>query len=269
MDVRKAFWVLFGAINQLLFGVTVVRLFVFLRGGDQYRGMLAPEVDRGYAWIAFDTLLAVQFAVLHSALLWPSIRSWLNRQMPPSLGGSFFCTATCVSLFLTMELWRPSPVSLWHVTGAPAWALSAMFLVSWGALTYSLWLTGFGFQTGFSPWWAWVRGQDVPRRNFVLKGAYKIIRHPVYLSFLGLVWFNPLMTIDRLTLAVLWTAHIFIGSYLKDRRLERYIGEPYREYQTRVPGYPLLKGPLGRRKIAPVPSQPPVKVRVVASTVGG
>jgi protein-S-isoprenylcysteine O-methyltransferase Ste14 len=90
--------------------------------------------------------------------------------------------------------------------------------------------------------------QDPPRLTFAPKGAYKLIRHPIYLSFLGLVWLNPLMTADRMTLAVLWTVHLFVGSYLKDRRLVRYVGEPYRQYQMRVPGYPLFPGPLGRRR---------------------
>jgi len=246
MDVRRTFWVSFGAVNQLLFGLTILRLFVFLWGGDGFRAWLSPGIDRAYTWVWVDSLLAAQFAVLHSAMLWPSNRAWLNRQMPPELGGSFFCAASCVSLFVTMEFWRSSPTPIWHVEGATGWVVSSLFLVSWSALTYSLWLTGFGHQTGFSPWWAYVRKRPTPRRAFAPKGAYRLIRHPVYLSFLGLVWFNPLMTVDRMTLALLWTTHIFVGSYLKDRRLEKYIGEPYRQYQTRVPGYPLFRGPLGR-----------------------
>jgi methanethiol S-methyltransferase len=257
MDVSRQFWIGFGAVNQLLFGVTVLRLFVFLKGGEGFRAWLSPGVDQGFLWIWIDCALAVQFAVLHSAMLWPSIRAWLNRRMPPALGGSFFCAATCVSLFFTMEFWRPSRTFLWHLSGADSRAVFALFLASWSALTYSLWLTGFGFQTGFTPWWAWVLGRETPRRAFSPRGAFKILRHPVYMSFLGLVWFNPDMTIDRLTLALLWTTHIFVGSHLKDRRLERFIGEPYREYQARVPGYPLFRGPLGRRH----PPRPTAAVR--------
>ena len=155
---------------------------------------------------------------------------------------------SCISLFLTMEFWLSSPASLWNMHGTAATGMTSLFLASWLALTYSLWLTGFGFQTGFSPWWAWARGHEQPKRPFKPKGAYKFIRHPVYLSFLGLVWFNPLMSIDRLTLALLWTTHIFVGSYLKDRRLERFIGEEYKKYEGQVPGYPLFRGPLGRHK---------------------
>ena len=251
MNVRSSFWLTFGAANQVLFGITVTRLFFFLKGGDEIRPLLSNGVDYSYHWVWVDILLAVQFAVLHSAMLWPSIRARLNRAMPPALGGSFFSAATCVSLFVTMELWRASPSSLWRVTGPAYWAVLALFLASWAALTYSLWLTGFGHQTGFSTWWAWARGRETPRRGFAPKGAYKVLRHPIYLSFLGLVWFNPFMTVDRLTLALLWTTHIFVGSYLKDRRLERYIGEPYRRYQADVPGYPLFRGPLGRRRLGP------------------
>jgi protein-S-isoprenylcysteine O-methyltransferase Ste14 len=146
-----------------------------------------------------------------------------------------------------MELWQPSAHALWRLEGMSAGSVDAAFLLSWVALIYSVWLTGFGYQTGWTPWWSWVRGRGAARRKFEPRGAYRFLRHPVYLSFLGLVWFNSQMSLDRALLAVVWTAYIFVGSYLKDRRLIRYVGEPYREYQSRVPGYPFVPvGPLGR-----------------------
>ena len=44
---------------------------------------------------------------------------------------------------------------------------------------------------------------------FEPRGAYLWMRHPVYLSFLGLIWFTPYMTIDRAVLTALWTVYIF------------------------------------------------------------
>lgn len=248
--MKKLFWSLFGAFNQLLFGLTVVRLFIFLRGGDDFRPLFSNALLPEYSWVLADTLLAVQFAVLHSLMLWPPARKKINSIVPGALYGSFFCFVSCLCLILTMEFWQSSRFHVWHATGLANTAFTLLFCASWLALTYSLWLTGFGFQTGFSPWWAYVRCQKTPPRPFMPRGAYKVIRHPVYLSFLGLVWFNPAMSLDRLTLALLWTTHIFVGSYLKDRRLEHYIGEPYREYEQRVPGYPLLKGALGKLRPA-------------------
>ena len=78
-------------------------------------------------------------------------------------------------------------------------------------------------------------------------GAYRVLRHPVYLSFLGLIWCVPLVTLDRVVLMVVWSAYIFVGSVLKDRRLLFFIGDEYRGYQSRVPGYPGIPfGPLAR-----------------------
>ena len=45
----------------------------------------------------------------------------------------------------------------------------------------------------------------------------------------------------------LLTVYVAVGSWFKDRRLIFYLGDAYRGYQERVPGYPLVGfGPLGR-----------------------
>jgi hypothetical protein len=96
-----------------------------------------------------------------------------------------------------------------------------------------------------------MRGKPQPRRPFNPRGSLLWIRHPVYLGFLGLIWFTPVMTADRAILVATWTVYVFIGSWLKDGRLLYYIGEPYRTYQSQITGYPgMIFGPLGRRPLA-------------------
>jgi protein-S-isoprenylcysteine O-methyltransferase Ste14 len=152
-----------------------------------------------------------------------------------------------VSLLLTIEAWRPSPVTFWRLHGSARLAVSTAFLLSWAALFYSLSLTGLGYQTGWTPWWAWLRRRSLTRSWRQPRGAYRFFRHPIYASFLGLIWFTPTMTLDRAILLAVWTVYIFVGSYLKDRRLVHYVGDPYRHYQARVPGYPLFVfGPLAK-----------------------
>ena len=138
---------------------------------------------------------------------------------------------------------------------AEQWRFGRAFYGSWGMLLYSLHLSGFGNQTGWSSWRPWVRGHDVPKRTFQPRSVFLLLRHPVYLSFLGLVWFVPCMTADRATLTAVWTVYVFVGSYLKDRRMVHYVGMAYRQYQAQVPGYPgMLAGPLGRLSM-PLPSE--------------
>ena len=86
-----------------------------------------------------------------------------------------------------------------------------------------------------------------PRREFVERGVYRWMRHPVYLSFLGLIWFTPRMTADHAMLTGVWTVYIFVGSCLKDRRMTFYLGDTYREYASRVSGFPgVFFGTLGK-----------------------
>ena len=89
----------------------------------------------------------------------------------------------------------------------------------------------------------------MPRRPFQATSVYRVLRHPVYLSFLGLIWFTPVMSLDHAVLTAVWTVYIFVGSVLKDQRLLFYLGSSYQDYMTRVPGYPgMLAGPLARRR---------------------
>ncbi len=237
--LHRQLGIAFGVLTHLLFIVTVAYLFQFLSGPA------APVAKSGN--LAIDLLLAVQFAAPHSVLLHPTIRERLGAIIGPAFYGCFFCCVTCGSLLLTIAAWQSSPIVFWQLTSARCTAVQAAFLASWAALLYSLHLNGLGYQTGFTPWWNWVRRRPAKPRLFRPRGAYHWLRHPVYLSFLGLLWFVPLMTLDRALLTLSWTAYIFMGSWLKDRRLEYYLGDTYREYQARVPGYLGMPfGPLAR-----------------------
>src|SRR5262249_53311044 len=144
-----------------------------------------------------DGLLILQFAVLHSALLYPAVRDRFERCLPRALFGCFFTLATCFSLLLLIAAWKSCPVIVWQFDGSAKLAVQSAYVLSWVALFCSLSVDGFGFQTGWTPFWAWVRGHPAPRRRFNARGPYRLLRHPVYLSFLGQVWFSPLMTFDR------------------------------------------------------------------------
>ncbi len=260
--------ILFGAGTHLLFALTVWHLVKFLAGFASSR----PGDSEAMA-LGIDAGLAAQFAISHSVLLHPKVREWLGQWISARFYGCFYCCATCLSLLWMFSSWRVSPVRVWASEGAAALAIQTGFVLCWVGLLHSLSLTGLGWQTGLTPWLAWVRGKPAPRREFRPRSSYRLLRHPVYLSFLGLVWLTPVVTRDRFVLIALWTPYIFVGSWLKDRRLEHYLGDTYREYQSRVPGYPFIPvGPLSRIPMeepvsepadlpVAVPFQPPVVSR--------
>jgi protein-S-isoprenylcysteine O-methyltransferase Ste14 len=247
--LSKGAWNAFGWIVHAIFVATACSVFVFLRGPD-----VAPDTGAaeglGFS-LAIDVLVALGFAVPHSVLLRPGVRERLTKFIPAPMYGVFFCFVTCATLASVMAFWRPFGGLVWNATGIGRDLVRTGYYLSWVGLFYSLWLNGMGYQTGWVPWRAWIAGEKPPRRDFQPHGPYRILRHPTYLSFLGLIWFAPVVTVDRALLIGIWTAYVFVGSYFKDRRLEHYLGDSYRRYSAEVPGYPgMLVGPLGRRRVA-------------------
>ncbi|NDC54045.1 MAG: hypothetical protein EBZ74_07055 [Planctomycetia bacterium] len=242
--MRRTAGILFGLAAHALFAVTVWHLFWFLKG----EARAAAHDPAPVSAAAFDLGLALFFAVPHSLFLVPAVRTWIvGRGLAAPLYGCFYCVVTCAALLTTILCWRTVDVVLWRWPAPLDRAVQWCFIGSWAGLVYSLHLTGLGWQTGLTPWWHWARGLPQPRRVFAEHGAYRFLRHPVYMSFLGLIWFVPVVTLDRGVLIAAWTAYIFVGSVLKDRRLVRFIGAAYRDYQARVPGYPgMPAGPLAR-----------------------
>ena len=238
---RRTFGIAFGFGNQILFLLTIWYLFWYLRDGS--------IIEKHGNWVLYDCGLAICFAVAHSIMLVPKTRKQLSRWIPSAFYDSVFCVVTCLSLLLLFFSWRTSETVVWNASGVMETIIRLSFYLCWLALLYSLSLTGIGYQNGWTPFSYWLRREPPPRREFKPPGAYKLIRHPVYLSFLGLVWFTPKMTLDHAALTAIWSIYLFYGSYLKDRRLEYFVGEPYKIYENQVPGYPLVPiGPLARRR---------------------
>jgi protein-S-isoprenylcysteine O-methyltransferase Ste14 len=241
VKTRNHLWTagfLLGVATQIVFGLTVWQLFWFLQSSATH--------PSGH-WLLNDLVLALQFAMMHSLLLFPSVRNQITRRVPAGLYGCFFCAVTCAGLWLIFARWRTAPVIIWQIHGLAAAAITAAFYASWIILALTLRLSGFGYQTGWTQWRYWLRGQPLPNRGLVDRGVYRWMRHPVYFSFLGLIWFTPRMTLDHALLTAAWTAYVFAGSVLKDRRLAFYLGDSYREYASRVAGYPgMFWGPLAK-----------------------
>ena len=71
--------------------------------------------------------------------------------------------------------------------------------------------------------------------GLVSTGFYRLVRHPLYLFGLLILWLTPIITVNSFAVCAVLSAYIFVGARLEERRLVREFGALYTEYQARTP----------------------------------
>ena len=79
------------------------------------------------------------------------------------------------------------------------------------------------------------RGQQYTGLSFRTPGLYRVVRHPIYFSWLCIFWATPRMTVAHLVFALGTTGYILFAIQLEERDLIRWYGDAYRRYKQRVP----------------------------------
>ncbi len=205
-----------------------------------HRGMLtgAGPWKGGAAW-AMNTLLLLQFPLLHSTLLTGRGRRLLARLAPAGLGRdlapSAFVTVAALQLVLVFVLWSPSGRFWWQPAGALAVAWTVLFAGAWALLAKAMWDAGLALQTGWIGWSAVWRGRRPAYRPFPRAGLFARSRQPIYLAFGLTLWTGPAWTPDHLLIAVVWTAYCLLGPLHKERRFRALYGAAFEQYRKEVP----------------------------------
>ena len=81
---------------------------------------------------------------------------------------------------------------------------------------------------------AGIRTAKVTDEELQSRGVYGIVRHPLYLGWLLVVFGTAHMTGDRLAFAVLTTTYLVVAMPWEEQSLERQFGAAYRRYKERV-----------------------------------
>ena len=76
-----------------------------------------------------------------------------------------------------------------------------------------------------------------------------LVRHPMQLGMVLLVFGTPVLTVGHLIFAALMTLYILIGLWFEERSLEREFGDAYRTYRHHVPMLIPRLTPVSREKL--------------------
>jgi protein-S-isoprenylcysteine O-methyltransferase Ste14 len=209
-----------GFVTDLFVPVSVNR-------GAQSGPLFAVLVDLG---------LIAAFAVQHTIMARSGLKRWLTRYIPEAAERSTFVLIATLILGALCLFWQPIPAIVWQVESPlGAGMLWAICGAGWLLLFASSYMIDHYDLFGLRQVWLQFVGRPRTQSEFVTRGAYKYVRHPLMLGVLMGVWAIPVMTAGHLLLAAGFTVYILIGTSYEERDLVHFLGEQYRDYQNRVP----------------------------------
>ena len=237
---------LYSVLSYALFFVTFLYSIGFIGNIGVPKAIdSAPILPLGTSLLINLGLLTL-FAVQHSGMARPAFKRWLTRFIPEAAERSTYVLLSTVCLALLMYFWAPLGGVVWNVT--TNWAaitLTGLYFASWGFLLYATFLIDhfdlFGLRQAFYA----LRNKVAPALEFKTRALYRVVRHPIYVGWLGIVWFTPTMTVTHFVFAVGATLYILVGIKLEERDLEAAHPE-YAQYKEKVPA--LIPSPTRRLK---------------------
>jgi protein-S-isoprenylcysteine O-methyltransferase Ste14 len=192
-----------------------------------------------YSGITLNIILLLQFPILHSFLLSQKgkffLRLFYSKKFVGKLDTTIYATIASVQLFLLFFFWKPSGILLWKAEGIVYILLTLVYLLGWLLLTVSSFQAGLGVQTGALGWTSVFRNIDVKYPNMPNFGLFRIIRHPIYLSFSIILWSSPYFTVDKIILATIYTVYCVGAPLFKEKRFSAIYGEKFLEYKKSTP----------------------------------
>lgn len=232
---KRGLALLYGLACHSLFGCAVLSAM-----WGMYHAMLGGRVSLPTGWaVAWDSLLLLQFPLLHSFLLSAGGGRWLTRLAPTEvardLTTTVFTLVASAQLLLLYLAWAPVGPLWWQAEGWLRVAFTLLYLGSWAFLGKAMGDAGMAIQTGFLGWSAVFKGERPRYGGMPQAGLFRHVRHPVYLAFAIIVWCVPAWSPDQLVLACWFTAYCLLGPLLKEARYARRYGKAFRDYQQRVP----------------------------------
>ena len=196
--------------------------------------------------IAIDTFLIIflfsLFACSHTLLASNKIKILLSEKLGVKIAFyRLFYNLSSIIFFIVFYALSPKPGIIVYDLQFPfdiiTFALQVLSLIG---LVWATRLIDLKEFVGMSQIERYLRGEykteDLDEKQ-ILKtcGAFKFVRHPVYLFSILFLGLRPTMDFFYFIMFICSVVYFYIGSIYEERKLTEIFGDEYTEYQKRVP----------------------------------
>src|SRR6476660_5240808 len=227
---------LYGIFCYLAFFATFLYAIAFLGDFGVSRTIDSGVEGSVGGALAINAGLLALFALQHSIMA----RSWFKRAwtrvVPPAAERSTYVLFSSIALIVLFWQWRPIGGLVWQVDNELGrMAIFWVYAAGWMLLLIATFLINHFDLFGLRQVYLHFRGQEYTILAFRTPGLYRLMRHPIYFSWLCIFWATPRMTIAHLVFAVATTGYILMAIQLEERDLVRAYGDSYRRYKQQFP----------------------------------
>jgi protein-S-isoprenylcysteine O-methyltransferase Ste14 len=233
--MKKCICFTYGVLSYALFLVTAIYAVAFFGNIYVARTIDSVAVVPLEEALFINLLLLLAFGLQHSGMARPGFKRLLSRLVPKEVERSTYVLTSSITVIAMMALWQPMGGLVWQIDyPVAATIIRAVYFAGWGIMITATYLIDHWELFGVRQVVAYCRGRECEPKSFVVPALYRIVRHPIHLGWLMILWASPVMTVTHLVGALGLTLYIVIGTLLEERDLAREF-ECYRQYRRKVP----------------------------------
>jgi methanethiol S-methyltransferase len=178
---------------------------------------------------AWNVLLFAVFASHHSLMARSRAKAWLQHAVPPAFERSLYVWLASLLFVGVCVSWQRVPGTLYAASGPVVWALTSVQLLGVVVTVAGARVLDFLDLAG-------IRQATHEARPLVIRAVwpFTLVRHPIYLGWVLMVFGATPMTVDRAVWAVISTAYLVIAMPWEERSLAAAAGPAYLAYCRKV-----------------------------------
>jgi len=196
--------------------------------------------------LGIDVALVLAFGLHHSVTARRTFKAWWTTIIPPPIERATYLYMTVIMITLLVYFWQPMPQTIWRVESTMvAGVIYGGYLLVWTWMVAATFHFGhFGF-FGLAQAWHNLIDQPPAQSGMTARYLYALVRHPISLGWMVMPFVTPHLTLGHVVFAGATVLYIVLATPFEEADLVAEIGEPYRQYQSRVPRF--LPGGVGNR----------------------